>query len=52
MRVTMPHRLRQYALLVHVVLSVGWLGAAVAYLALAVAGVVSHDPRLVQAVYP
>ena len=36
----------------HVVTSVGWLGAVVATLALAIAGVASQDAATVRAVYP
>jgi hypothetical protein len=48
---TMGPRLRKFALTAHVVSSVGWLGAVVAFLALAVAGLISQDGRLVRAVY-
>jgi hypothetical protein len=40
---TMTPRLRKFALTLHVTFSVGWLGAVVAYLALAIAGVASHE---------
>jgi hypothetical protein len=43
--------LRTLALTIHVVASVGWLGAIVVFLALAVAGLTSDDPELVRAVY-
>jgi hypothetical protein len=43
--------LRKFALTAHVVSSVGWLGAVVAFLALAVAGLVSDDAQTVRAVY-
>jgi hypothetical protein len=42
---------RNFALTAHVVSSVGWLGAIVAFLALAVAGITSDDGQLVRAVY-
>jgi hypothetical protein len=42
---------RKFALTAHVVASVGWLGAIIAFLALAVAGITSQDARLVRAVY-
>jgi hypothetical protein len=42
---------RKLALTVHVVTSVGWLGAVAAFLALAVAGLTSSDPQRVRAVY-
>jgi len=48
---TMSPQLRQFALTAHVTSSVGWLGAVASYLALAIAGFTSHDPRVVQAAY-
>jgi len=39
----MTSRLRKFALTVHVTLSVGWLGAVAAYLALAVVGLTTRD---------
>jgi hypothetical protein len=48
---TMSPRVRKAALTAHVVSSIGWLGAIVAFLALAIAGVSSQDPELVRAVY-
>jgi hypothetical protein len=48
---TMSSRVRKFALTAHVVSSVGWLGAILAFMALAVAGVTSDDARLVRAVY-
>jgi len=47
----MPPRLRKFALTAHVIFSVGWLGAVVAFLALAIAGLASDDPLLVRATY-
>src|SRR5215208_6576209 len=47
----MAPRLRKVALTAHVVSSVGWLGAAVAYLALAVAAATSDDAQMVRAAY-
>jgi hypothetical protein len=44
-------RLRKFALTAHVVSSVGWLGAIVVFLALAVVGLTSEDAQLVRAVY-
>ena len=44
-------RLRRFALMAHVVASVGWLGAVIIVLALAVAGLSSDDPRTLRAVY-
>jgi hypothetical protein len=48
---TLSPRLRKVALAAHVTTSVGWLGAVVAFLALAVAGVVSQDASAVSAAY-
>jgi len=48
---TMSPRLHKFALTAHVVSSVGWLGAIVVFLALAVAGLTSQDVQLVRAVY-
>ena len=48
---TMPPALRKFVLTAHVTFTVGWLGAAAAFLALAVAGLTSQDARLVRAVY-
>lgn len=47
----MPPRVRRLALTTHVVSSVGWLGAVVATLALAVTGVTSQDEQQVRAAY-
>ncbi len=47
----MPPRLRKAALTAHVASSVGWLGAVVGFLALAVTGVSSEDPQLVRGSY-
>ena len=48
---TMPPRLRTFALTVHVTVSVGWLGAVAAFLALGVVGLTSRDAQTVRAVY-
>ncbi|MFI9824162.1 hypothetical protein ACIHFC_27440 [Streptomyces sp. NPDC052013] len=48
---TMPPRLRRLALIAHVTSSVGWLGAVVAFLALAVIGVTSQDAATVRGAY-
>ena len=42
---------RKFALTVHVILSVGWLGAVVAYLALAIVGLTGHGAQMVRAAY-
>jgi hypothetical protein len=44
-------RLRKLALTAHVVASVGWLGAVIAFLALSVTGLTSQDPQTVQGAY-
>ena len=46
-----PLGVRRLALTVHVVASVGWLGAIVAFLALAITGLASDDADLVRAIY-
>jgi hypothetical protein len=43
--------LRKFALTAHVAFSVGWLGAVVAYLAVAIACLVSQDAQMVRAGY-
>jgi hypothetical protein len=48
---TMTPRLRKLALTAHVTSSVGWLGAVVAYLALAIAGLTSLNAPMVRAAY-
>jgi hypothetical protein len=47
----MSPQLRKAALTVHVLSSVGWLGAVVTFLALAIAGLNSPHPQLVRAAY-
>jgi len=47
----MTPRLRKLVLTAHVTLSVGWLGAVAAFLALAVSGLVGRDAQLVRADY-
>ena len=47
----MPPRLRKFALTAHVTFSVGWLGAVIAYLALALTGLLSQDAQLARAAY-
>jgi hypothetical protein len=44
-------RLRKLALTAHVTVSVGWLGAVVAFLALGIAGLTSQDPQMVRGAY-
>lgn len=46
----MTPRFQKFALLAHISFSVGWFGAIVPYLALAIAGLVSQDALMVRAV--
>ena len=48
---TMPPRLRKVVLTAHVLSSVGWLGAVLAYIALDIAAVTGQDVQLVRAAY-
>lgn len=48
---SMPPRLRKWALTVHVATSVGWLGAVATFLALAVIGLTSSNAQTVRGVY-
>jgi hypothetical protein len=48
---TMTPGLRKFALTAHVTFSVGWLGAVIGSLALAIAGLVSRDAQVVRAAY-
>jgi hypothetical protein len=43
--------LRKFALTAHITTSVGWLGAAVGFLAHAIAGLTSQDAQMVRAAY-
>jgi hypothetical protein len=47
----MTPRLRKFALTAHVTSSVGWLGAAGSFLALAVAGLTTQNAEIVRATY-
>jgi len=47
----MTPQLRKLALTAHIIFSVGWLGAVVAYLALAITGLTHQDPQMARAVY-
>lgn len=49
--VSMTPRIRKLALTSHVTFSVGWLGAVLTYLVVAVAGLTSMDVQLVRATY-
>jgi hypothetical protein len=40
----MTPNLRKFSLTVHITCSLGWIGAAFAYLALGIAAGTSHDP--------
>jgi hypothetical protein len=48
---TMTPGLRKFVLTAHVTSTVGWLGAAAGFLALAAAGLTSQDAQMVRAVY-
>jgi hypothetical protein len=48
---TLTPRLRKLALTVHVAVSVGWLGAVAAFLALAIVGLTSQDARTARGAY-
>jgi hypothetical protein len=48
---TMSPRLRKVALTAHITSSVGWLGAVVAFLGLAVVGLTSQDAQTVRGAY-
>lgn len=48
---TMKPALRTFALTIHVISSVGWLGAVVAYLALVTAALTSQDTPTVRAIW-
>jgi hypothetical protein len=47
----MTTRLRKIALIVHILASVGWMGADAAFLALAVTGLTTQNAQLVPAAY-
>ena len=48
---TMTPRLRKFALTAHIISSIGWFGAVAAFVALAIAGMISHDAQMVRAAY-
>jgi hypothetical protein len=48
----MRPRTRKITLLAHITASVGWLGSVLAFLALAILGLVSFDPDVARSVYP
>lgn len=47
----MPRRVRQFALTAHVTCSVGWIGAVLVFLALAIVGLTSRDAQTVRGAY-
>lgn len=47
----MPPRLRRISLAIHITVSVGWVGAVAAYIALDVTAATSQDPQLLRAAY-
>jgi hypothetical protein len=47
----MSPRLRKLTLTVHITLSVGWIGAIAAYMALDIAATIGHDARMLRAAY-
>ena len=47
----MTPRVRRFALTAHIILSVGWLGAVAAFLALGIAGVTSREADMVRGAY-
>src|SRR5688572_16050035 len=47
----MTPALRKFALTTHVTSSIGWIGAVIVFLALAVLGLTSQDPQMVRGVY-
>src|SRR5918998_6646725 len=49
--VTMPPRLRKFALATHITLAVGWIGAVAGYIALDVAAATSQDAKTLRAAY-
>ncbi|HYP40707.1 MAG TPA: DUF2269 domain-containing protein [Chloroflexia bacterium] len=51
MSMTMTPGLRKFALTVHLISSLGWLGAVVAYLVLGISAVAGQDAQTVRAAY-
>src|SRR5262249_40896945 len=49
--VTMKPKLRKFALTTHVTLSIGWIGAVLAYLVLAVAATTSQDAQILRSAW-
>jgi hypothetical protein len=48
----MTVRTRKFVLTLHILFSVGWLGAVLTYLALVITGLVSGDHRMISVIYP
>ena len=48
---TMTPNLRKFALIAHITSSVGWLGAVVSFLTLAINGLITKDDQVVRAIY-
>ena len=48
---TLTPPLRKFVVTAHVTFAVGWLGAVAVFLALAIAGLHSHDPQVMNAAY-
>jgi hypothetical protein len=48
---TMTPRFHKFTLTAHVISSVGWVGSVACFLALAIAGLTSHDGQMVRATY-
>lgn len=48
---TMPPRLRKFALAAHLIASVGWIGAVAAYIALDVVAATNQDAQTLRAAY-
>jgi hypothetical protein len=48
---TMTSRLRKFTLTLHVISSVGWLGAVTVFLVLAIAGLTNKDTQMVRSTY-
>jgi uncharacterized membrane protein len=49
---TMKPGLRKLVRAAHIIVTVGWLGAVAAFLALAIAGLTSQDAQMVRSAYP
>lgn len=47
----MPPSVRKFALTIHVIFAVGWVGAVLVFLATGIVGLTSDDPQTVRGVY-